>query len=76
MADVSALSKPPRKGEPPKPSETRSNLVKPPAGKKVPLQLKISPELRRDFHVYAASHDLGANELFEQVWDFYKHSHA
>ncbi len=76
MADVSRLTKPPRKGEPPKPAETRSNLLKPAAAGKVPLQLKISPELRRDFHVYAASHDLDANELFEQVWDYYKQGHA
>jgi hypothetical protein len=72
MADMSQLRKPPRKGEPPKPTETAMNLVKPPVGNNVPLQLKISPELRRDFHVYAASHDLDANELFEQVWHYYK----
>jgi hypothetical protein len=76
MANISALQKPARKGEPPKPAETVQNLVKPPAGSKVPLQLKISPEMRRDFRTYALAHDRDANDLFEEVWTYYKDKHG
>ena len=76
MANISALHKPTRKGEPPKPTETVQNLAKPPAGNKVPLQLKISPEMRRDFKTWALAHDLDANDLFEEVWAYYKDKHG
>lgn len=70
------LPKPNRKGEPPKPTDTSANLAKPPAGPHVPLQLKIPPEIRRDFKGHANAHDLDANELFEKVWSYYKHHHG
>ena len=76
MANISALQKPARKGEPPKPTETVQNLAKPPTGNKVPLQLKISPEMRRDFRGHALAHDRDANDLFEEVWNYYKDNHG
>jgi len=76
MANISALQRPARKGEPPKPTETVQNLAKPPTGNKVPLQLKISPEMRRDFKTHALAHDRDANDLFEEVWNYYKEHHG
>jgi len=76
MANISALQKPARKGEPPKPTETVQNLTKPASGNKVPLQLKISPEMRRDFKTHALAHDRDANDLFEEVWNYYKEHHG
>lgn len=76
MADLGQLKKPPRKGEPPKPAETVNNLEKPPAGAKVPLQVRISAEMRRDFKAHALAHDMDANKLFEIVWGYYKENHG
>ncbi|CAN5761493.1 hypothetical protein BH24DEI2_BH24DEI2_26980 [soil metagenome] len=61
---------------PPTPAETTTNLSKPAGGENVPLQLKISPDLRTDFKVYALEHHITASELFEQVWAFYKEKHG
>ena len=50
MVEVRNLQRPMKvKGAPPKAVETHHNLAKPASGGKVPLQLKISPELRREF---------------------------
>jgi hypothetical protein len=42
----------------------------------VPLQLKISPELRREFRAYAAERDLELRALFNAVWAFYREHHG
>ncbi len=77
MADLNQLKKPSRKGEPPTLPSNANNLAKPAAtGANVPLQLKVSPEIRRDFHSYAIGRDLAANALFQEVWDFYKANHG
>jgi hypothetical protein len=77
MADLKQLQKPSRKGEPPTLASSANNLSKPaPAGSKVPLQLKISPDVRRDFKGYALARDMDASELFVQVWAFYKENHG
>ncbi len=77
MVDTSHLQRPTsRKGAPPTAVETPANLHKPPSDQKVPLQLKISPELRREFRTYAAERDLELNELFTLVWAFYKEHHG
>ena len=73
MADLNQLQKPSRKGEPPTPVSSPNNLSKPAAtGANVALQLKISPDVRRDFKGYALARDMDASELFVQVWDYYK----
>jgi len=64
------------KGMPPLPAASSGNLTKPPSGQKVPLQLKISPELRREFRAYAAERDLELSELFNAVWAFYREHHG
>jgi hypothetical protein len=46
-----------------------------PGPTKVPLQLRLRPELRREVKVYAAAHDLQLSALFEQVWAFYREHH-
>ena len=77
MVDMSRLARPSnRKGTPPDTIEVVENLDKPVVGQKVPLQVRISPELRREFKGYANDHDVNANRLFEQVWSFYKARHG
>lgn len=72
--NVANLKKPRRgKGAPPKVES--KNLVAPEATGNVPIQLKISPELRREFRTYAAERDLSLNELFAEVWRVYKKEH-
>jgi hypothetical protein len=75
MANIQ-LQKPSRKGAPPKAAEAASNLAKPSTGDKVPLQLKIAADLRRDFKAYALAHDRDANDLFGEVWNYYKQNHG
>jgi hypothetical protein len=76
MADVSALPKPSRKGEPPKASETMDNLQKPVDGGKVPFQLQVPFETLVDFKSYAAAHNTKFSALFEKVWQYYKENHG
>jgi len=76
MANLSQLSKPPRKGEPPKPINVVANLQKPADGEKVPYQVKIKPETRRDFKTHASAHDLDGSDLFEIVWQYFKENHG
>jgi hypothetical protein len=77
MVDVHKLKKPAnRKGTPPPQTTVSENLVKPASGAKVPLQLKISPELRREFRVYAAERDRDMSALFAEMWMFYKEHHG
>jgi hypothetical protein len=77
MVNVRYLKKPAnRKGSPPPQNTVSQNVVKPPGGEKVPLQLKISPELRREFRVYAAERDIDMSVLFTDMWAFYKEQHG
>jgi hypothetical protein len=77
MVNVRTLKKPVnRKGTPPPQSTASQNLVKPVSGEKVPLQLKISPELRREFRVYAAEREIDMSVLFADIWTFYKEHHG
>jgi hypothetical protein len=77
MVEIRNLQRPTRgKGAPPKAVETHQNLAKPASGGKVPLQLKISPELRREFKAYAVERDSEVSTLFAQVWDFYRQHHG
>ena len=64
------------KGTPPPVEETSNNLNKPPSGQKVPLQLNIDPELKREFKVYAAEHDVDMSILFGTVWRYYRDNHG
>jgi hypothetical protein len=77
MVNVDHLKKPVnRKGTPPPQTTVSQNLVKPASGAKVPLQLKIDPELRREFRVYAAERDRDMSALFAEMWAFYKEHHG
>jgi hypothetical protein len=64
------------KGAPPTPAETNNNLVKPPTGKTVPLQVNIDPEIKREFRVYAAERDIDMSNLFVTMWHYYKENHG
>jgi hypothetical protein len=76
MADVSQLSKPSRKGEPPKLTETMDNLQKPADGGKVPFQLQVPFQTLVDFKSYAAAHNTKYSVLFEKIWRYYKENHG
>lgn len=62
----SALPPPPAKPEP------VGNLHKPTASEKVPLQLKIAPEIRRAYRAFAAERDMELSELFCAMWEHYR----
>ena len=70
-----ALKKPNPKGAPPTPAATPDNLLRPAIGEKVPLQVRIPPEAKREFKAYAAAHDLPSSHLFLKVWEHYKEHH-
>lgn len=79
MVDLKELKRAPArrgKGAPPPAGDAEENLTKPASGDKVPLQLKISPELRREFKGYALERDINASVLFVQVWDYFKERHG
>jgi hypothetical protein len=73
--DVKKLKRP-GKGTPPAVEETHNNLVKPASGSKVPLQLNIDPELKREYRVYAAERDIDMSVLFATVWRYYRENHG
>ncbi len=77
MADTRRSRKKPNPKTPPRASSavSRDTLEEAPGPTKVPLQLRLSPELRREVRVYAAAHDLQLSALFEQVWAFYREHH-
>lgn len=58
--------------QPPAKAGPAGNLHKAPSGSKVPLQLKISPELRREYRAFAAERDLELSELFHVIWEHYR----
>lgn len=64
------------KGTPPAPAATHHNLSKPANGKKIPIQLNVPAEVRRDFLRYAVDHDLNLSDLFEAIFEWYKENHG
>jgi hypothetical protein len=67
---VTMVSMPKRAGTPPLPSAT-NNLKK-----TVALQVNIDPEVKREFRVYAAEHDVDMSVLFTAMWRYYKDNHG
>jgi hypothetical protein len=61
---------------PPSTEATHNNLTKPASGQKVPLQLNIDPELKRQFRVYAIERDMDMSVLFDTVWRYYRENHG
>jgi hypothetical protein len=59
------------KGEPPKSSETRSNLMKPEPAKLVDLNFKVSAEFRKDFKIAAATHGIKQVELLQEIFEYW-----
>ncbi len=77
MVDTAKLKKPMRGKGTPLPSAVAEAILElQPSGEKVPLQLKITPELRREFKGYAVERDLQVSILFATVWGFYKEHHG
>ena len=65
-----------QKGVPPTGSETTHNLEKPVDGQKASISLDIDTEIRREFKIHAAMHEVKLGRLFEAVWIYYKESHG
>ena len=75
MVDVNKLKRA-GKGTPPPARVMSGNLLKPERSGKVPFQVKIAPELRREFKVYAAEREIDASTLFAHVWAYYIEHHG
>jgi hypothetical protein len=74
MVDIKKLKRVGKGTPPPAAVPTRNNLSKPATGQKVPLQVKISSELRREVRAYAAEHEVELSALFENMWQHYRQS--
>lgn len=76
MATTVNIKKPNSKGAPPSlesPSPVvGNNTSKPEAGETVPLNFRVSPEMRREFKAFAAENDLRMVDLLKEMWDVYK----
>ncbi|MFM2312726.1 MAG: hypothetical protein RLZZ04_2002 [Cyanobacteriota bacterium] len=59
------------KGEPPKSSETRSNLTKPEPARLVDLNFKVPAEFRKDFKIAAATHGIKQVELLQEIFEYW-----
>lgn len=59
------------KGEPPKSSETRSNLVKPEPAKPVDLNFKVSAEFKKDFKIAAATKGISQKNLLQEIFTYW-----
>ncbi len=62
----------PGKGAPPTPADNSINLEKPASGQKVPLQVKVSAELRREFRGFCNDRDMELSDMFIRMYEFYK----
>jgi len=74
-----ALRKPTRNRKSPPPPEKRpltGNLHKEPRELKVPFQVRIPAEIRRNFKSTAVNRDMDYNNLFLEVWQFWKDHNA
>lgn len=49
-----------------------SNTSKREAGEKVDLNFKVSPEFKREFRLWAASHDITQKETLERAFELLK----
>lgn len=76
MVDIKKLKRPGKGSPPPSATAGLNNLSKPASGQKVPLQVKISPELRREVRAYAAEHEVEISGLFENMWQYYRQNHG
>ena len=72
MVNIKSLKRPGKGTPPPAEQPTRNNLAKPQSGLKVPLQVKISSEFRREVLAYAAENEIELSALFENMWQSYR----
>lgn len=67
--------KPNSKGAPPAPAQSSvvgNNTSKPEAGEQVPLNFRVPAEMRREFRVFSAEHDINQVEMLKEMWEMYK----
>ena len=81
MVETARLNKPVRrisKGEPPSAATAApGNLRKPSSTEKVPIQFKVSAEVRREIKTYTIAHDYeDQSTLFVAMWELWKQHHA
>ena len=81
MVETARLKKPLRrisKGEPPSPATPMpGNLRKPSGTEKVPIQFKVSAEVRREIKTYTIAHDYeDQSALLLAMWALWKQHHA
>ncbi len=72
---TTALQRPARSRKSPPPAEKgplTGNLHTEPRGSKMPFQVRIPAEVRRDFKSHAVNRDMDYNDLFVEVWQFWK----
>lgn len=62
------------KGEPPKNSDTRSNLTKPEPAKIVDLNFKVPAEFRKNFKIAAVTQGLKQVELLHEIFEYWSKS--
>lgn len=64
------------KGEPPKNSETRSNLGKPEPGKTVDLNFKVSAEFKKDFKIAAVTKGMTQKDLLKEIFEYWSENNG
>jgi hypothetical protein len=67
---------PPRKGEPPRKTETRGNVSKPEPARIVPLNFRVTAEIKRDFKIAAAVHGISQSGLLIQMFEEWQQKHG
>lgn len=55
---------------------TLATLHRAPSTKKVPIQLKVTAELAREFRVFCAARDLDMSTAFVMMFDAYRKAHG
>lgn len=66
------LGNAPVKSEKKQPVKSSTNTQKPEASAVVDLNFKVSPEFRREFKLWAASHDMSQKQTLEQAFALLK----
>ncbi len=60
------------KGEPPNDRAVVTPLTKRPSSEPVPLNFTVENEFRREFKVFAVTHDMNMVDLLKQSFELYK----
>jgi hypothetical protein len=64
------------KGEPPRKAETRGNDSKPEPARIVPLNFRVTAEIKRDIKIAAAVHGISQSSLLIQMFEEWQQKHG